>query len=70
MELGPEPCACIEFDVQLTSDGLPVTSHDDTVDRTVTQIPTILGTTVVAEMSLVELQELEVVAQGIHGCHL
>jgi glycerophosphoryl diester phosphodiesterase len=63
--LAPEPC--IEFDVQLTADGVPVVIHDDTVDRTVAQGLTAmdaLGSSAVAEMTLADLQRLQLSAEG------
>lgn len=44
----------IEFDVQLSADGVPVIIHDDTVDRTCN------GTGRVTEMTLAELRELTI----------
>jgi len=44
----------IEFDVQLSADGVPVIIHDDTVDRTCN------GTGRVTEMTLAELQALTI----------
>ena len=64
--LGPDPC--IEFDVQLTADGVPVLIHDDTVDRTAAQVPIVTkalgGSTAVAEMTLADLQKVELTAEG------
>ena len=45
--------AGVEFDVQLSHDGVPVIIHDDTVDRTTD------GSGTVTEMSLVELKALD-----------
>jgi glycerophosphoryl diester phosphodiesterase len=50
VELGADG---VEFDVQLSSDGVPVVIHDFTVDRTTD------GTGRVAEMPLAQLKELD-----------
>ena len=45
----------IEFDVHLSSDGVPVVIHDEKVDRTTN------GTGMVSRMSLKEIKELDIV---------
>lgn len=51
----------IEIDVQATSDGVPVLLHDATVDRTTN------GTGAVAQMALVQLQQLDAGARAFDG---
>ena len=54
----------IEFDVQLSADGVPVIIHDDTVDRTCN------GTGRVTDLTLAELQALTIEDEHLSLIHI